>query len=611
MAEKLSIQIALEGGEEIERQLEDIGTAGQKAFNDITKAAEQAGGFRNIKPEVVTAKLKELGVVGPEAFNKIQAAVASAGRLERIVGGVAALENGFHKLEGAIGKTASRLASSLGPLAGVARMLGPVGIAAGLLGASMIKGAFDAVNSINEINAAAIKLGVTIESLQGLTRAMEQAGLSTEAITSGFKKVQDDIDQLKLDRVKKNFEELQAAAAQGFSGAGSKALRELKEAAEQFTPAGKAAREALLALEVPIPGTTAKDVRELGIELAKLKGMGIDLKVDDTNVEQIEKITDALARMPDTAQRTQIAIQRFGQALGTELIRGLQAGGFELDKFKAKAAAMGQPLAQQAIEATKFDQSLNRLLATWRAFNSLTLSPAMRGIFDFLDNEIKLFQGHLIDLGRDLTQIGTIASLIWNEPAVALDHFINAIRDLVTTPIGNAWQWIVDTFNQAMNWVLEKARAVAAALKSLLTGSAEGAGSPISDMGGFAHGGHVGGRGTGMSDSNLAWVSRGEHIMPARAVAQPGVLAFLEALRRSGGNLRRVLDGMGRFAMGGPVAMPVLAGGGNGMSNVTIQFPGLPAIGGLRASADVVEELRKAAAMAQVRSGGRKPSRYS
>jgi hypothetical protein len=122
----------------------------------------------------------------------------------------------------------------------------------------------------------------------------------------------------------------------------------------------------------------------------------------------------------------------------------------------------------------------------------------------------------------------------------------------------------------------------------------------------------VGGRGTGTSDSNLAWVSRGEHIMPARAVRQPGMLAFLEALRRSGGNLSRVLDGMGRFALGGLVSLPAFAEGGlNGMSNVTIQFPGLQPIGGLRAPADVVEELRKAAAMAQVRSGGRKPSRYS
>jgi hypothetical protein len=133
------------------------------------------------------------------------------------------------------------------------------------------------------------------------------------------------------------------------------------------------------------------------------------------------------------------------------------------------------------------------------------------------------------------------------------------------------------------------------------------------ELSGKARGGLLGGRGTGTSDSNLAWVSRGEHIMPARAVAQPGVLAFLEALRRSGGNLRSVLDGMGRFALGGLVPRMAFAAGGavGSMSHVTIAFPGLPPIGGLRASSAVVDELHRAAALAQVRSGGRKPSRYS
>jgi hypothetical protein len=124
----------------------------------------------------------------------------------------------------------------------------------------------------------------------------------------------------------------------------------------------------------------------------------------------------------------------------------------------------------------------------------------------------------------------------------------------------------------------------------------------------------VGGRGTGTSDSNLAWVSRGEHIMPAGAVRQPGVLAFLEALRRSGGNLSRVLDGMGRFAMGGPVGLPALAAGGlAGGGNLGTLHLALPSGGSVsvRASVSVVEQLQRAAALAQVRSGGRKPSRYS
>ena len=152
--------------------------------------------------------------------------------------------------------------------------------------------------------------------------------------------------------------------------------------------------------------------------------------------------------------------------------------------------------------------------------------------------------------------------------------------------------------------VLTLDRSLAAQLEKLIG---------LGGLRGRAAGGLLGGRGTGTSDSNLAWVSRGEHIMPARAVSQPGVLAFLEALRRSGGNLRNVLDGMGHFAFGGMVHGPVLrtpAFAGGGMNNVTIQFPGLPEITGLRASSGVVDELRKAAALAQVRSGGRKPSRY-
>jgi hypothetical protein len=169
----------------------------------------------------------------------------------------------------------------------------------------------------------------------------------------------------------------------------------------------------------------------------------------------------------------------------------------------------------------------------------------------------------------------------------------------------------LQTIGAGMDTVITKLEK-AVGLMNQLGASGAGGSSPAQ---GFAAGGYVGGRGTGTSDSNLAWVSRGEHIMPARAVNQPGVLALLEALRRSGGNLSGVMDRIGGFALGGlvgPMAVPAFAGGGvNSMSHVTIAFPGLPAIGGLRAPGSVVDELRKAAGLSQVRSGGRKPSRYS
>lgn len=200
----------------------------------------------------------------------------------------------------------------------------------------------------------------------------------------------------------------------------------------------------------------------------------------------------------------------------------------------------------------------------------------------------------------------------------AINDAGQAIRDFVLTPIEGAFQWIADSFNAAIDWVVQKAKAVWDFIQQLFGGSGtvtEGGGD--GGGGGFARGGMVGGRGSGTSDSNLAWVSRGEYIMPARAVAQPGVLSFLAALRRSGGNLASVLDGIGRFSLGGlvmpPMAIPAFAGGGSAgaMNHVTIQFPGLPAVTGLRASSEVVDELRKQAALAQIRSGGRKPSRYS
>jgi hypothetical protein len=207
-------------------------------------------------------------------------------------------------------------------------------------------------------------------------------------------------------------------------------------------------------------------------------------------------------------------------------------------------------------------------------------------------------------LGKSLKDIGTIALA----SAVAdIKNLGAAIQTLVTTPVGNAWQWLTTSFDAA----LASMKASWAQFEQDLARS--GTLSPPLPSGAHAAGGLLGGSGSGTSDSNLAWVSRGEYITPARAVSQPGVLAFLEALRRSGGNLRGVLDNMGRFALGGMVmptlSIPAFAGGG--MNHVSIHFPGLSPIEGLRAPSSVVDELRNAAAMAQVRSGGRKPSRYS
>jgi len=128
---------------------------------------------------------------------------------------------------------------------------------------------------------------------------------------------------------------------------------------------------------------------------------------------------------------------------------------------------------------------------------------------------------------------------------------------------------------------------------------------PPPTEGAAAGGGLIGGRGTGTSDSNLIWASRGEFVMRYDAVRKWGV-SFMEAINSGLDPFRFNLGGqIPRFATGGLVGLQATT------SNVTIQFPGLPPITGLRATTDTIAELQRAAAMAQVLSGGRKPSRYS
>src|SRR5580765_8011132 len=95
MAEKLSITIALEGAQEIKRQLADVGQAGKDAFNEINKAAGEVGGFNKLDPSVVTDKMVKFGVSGKDAIDKVNNAVKQAGRMETLVGALTSVEKGL------------------------------------------------------------------------------------------------------------------------------------------------------------------------------------------------------------------------------------------------------------------------------------------------------------------------------------------------------------------------------------------------------------------------------------------------------------------------------------------------------------------------------------
>jgi hypothetical protein len=644
MAEKISVTLELLGGELVKQSLAEIGETGTKAFKDIDEAAKAVGGYQNLDPVALTDKFKALGIDGPEAINNVTAAVTKAGQLEVLAGGIKKVENAFDTLGTAVERVGTRMTRALGPLGIVARSFGPAGIAIGALGGAFLKFGHDAANSINQVDAAAAKLGVSFQQFDKLRAGFEQAGISSEAMTDGLQKLKTQgfdlataipqiIAQLQampdgVNRTNTAIEllgdklgvELVAAlrtgslslekfnAAQGtLTETQRNTANQYQQSLNQLSAAWTRFKEDV-ATPVAIPlfdslqaglagvqqgiATTKREWDTLkNVLTAITPKVGIDISLTGSLQSQLDAAKAKLDQIgqagQQAAQQGTIAFTSWGEAIRMVSGQG-QPAAQALQQAGQAGTQAGQQVAQGMNTATQGVEQLQRSAAgiLWDSFAESAGRFGQAAVTSF-NQIVSAVQSAATAVGSFASSLGGVA---W---------------DAISSAGVAAWDALIAKVQEYINLVLKALGLAAGGAPAASGGGGEGA----------ARGGLMGGRGTGTSDSNLAWVSRGEHIMPARAVRQPGVLAFLEALRRSGGNLSRVLDGMGRFALGGlvPRPMPAFAAGGlnGGMSNVTIQFPGLPEIGGLRASSSAVDELRKAAALAQVRSGGRKPSRYS
>jgi len=366
----------------------------------------------------------------------------------------------------------------------------------------------------------------------------------------------------------------------------------------------------------------------------KLRAAGKPLVLTGDAFRQLEKAA------PSLGAALQAALGGAGQS-AENFAKRLDQAPIALDRLLAATPRIASNLGTTNTTFKTLQQSTEELTAAWNNFRRVAAEETgfdiVTASIDLLTNGIQFLTEKTPALVAGWNQVKSAVAEFAQEQDAAItgrqqkwDQFFASIANgwnSVVTAAQNAitqmdagiaerqakWDQFFASLKSGWDDVLQKVRDVINAISQVPSPETQ-----ASFGGGMARGGLIGGSGTGTSDSNLAWVSRGEHIMPAGAVRQPGVLAFLEALRLSGGSLSRVLDQMGHFALGGLIApkiAPVFATGGlvagSVMHPVTIQFPGLPPIGGLRAPVDTVDELRRAAAMAQVRSGGRKPSRYS
>jgi hypothetical protein len=664
MAEKISVQIALEGGQEIQRQLADIGEAGQRAFADIAKSAEQVGGFRNLKADEVTQKLRALGIEGSEAFDKIGKAVQSAARLESIVQGVQSLENAFVAL---------------------GRAAGPVGLAI----AAGLKAATDATirfaEEINKASDEAVKLGVSLEQLKARRAEFAKFGLDAKATGEALKHASDAAQKGKLDAVAKNLAELQEAMGRGFGVQGTKQLMALQEAAKGIGPAADAARKALVELGAPIPTEAPKTLAELGGDLEAFRAQ--------------------LQQLPNTSERTQLAISQLGETAGTQLIQGLRRAEGAMKEGEAKAYDLQQALERAATAVAGFGsvQLAPAMTATFDAISDavarLTVALAQNPWGVFLQaanaalNPIAALLTPITSALADLAaQIGSFAwdniaagaQAAWEAITQAVQGAGAAISDFLSSLAGFTWDAIASAGVAAWNAITQAIQGAIDAVAKFIGLAPSTPAAPATGGGGapgLARGGRIHGRGSGTSDSILARLSAGEYVVPARVVAQPGVLALLELLRRRGGlpgyaaggqvsrelgtqastiaqaaldmeqsmvgvidqisnatrtlgdrlatsvaSLTNMADHLAEIGLrhGGLVGLPTIgslvprpafARGGavdaahRNLGTLTLHMPDGTTVTGLT-DQRIAEALGRAAVKSQVRSGGRKPTRY-
>jgi hypothetical protein len=329
----ISQRIALEGAEDIKRQLAEIGQTGGKAFAQVKDAVESA----------------------QSNLAKVSAAVTEVQKqVSRVAGAGRSFSNAVGDLGGALGRFGGALTTS-------ATRIGAVAAAAAAAGAGLIGLAKSAASVADEIGKQAQALGVTVQSYQRLQFAAAQAGVAQEQFAGGMArfsravieaaKEQDKTARSTAENLKRIGIALSPAAL---------AERALADAA-----AAAAKRQAELNVDVIRGGVSSKQQAESVEEAANaLVRLGIGVKDASGKIRPLEEILGDLAerftKLPDGPQKTAAAMELFGRAAGPRMIPLLNQGRAGMQEVMNQVQSMGLFVTR---EQAKIAEGMNDALS--------------------------------------------------------------------------------------------------------------------------------------------------------------------------------------------------------------------------------------------------------
>ncbi len=113
------------------------------------------------------------------------------------------------------------------------------------------------------------------------------------------------------------------------------------------------------------------------------RALGVSLEGDAIDV--LKRVADALARVPDGAQRAEAAMRLFGRA-GTELLPMLEGGAAEIEAMMSRAAELGVVISSEtAAAAERFRDVMDDLGARIRGAMVETLGDALVRLGAYID----------------------------------------------------------------------------------------------------------------------------------------------------------------------------------------------------------------------------------
>ncbi len=308
----------------------------------------------------------------------------------------------------------------------------------------------------------------------------------------------------------------------------------------------------------------AKEVQKVQHEIEQESSGG----AGGSRVRRVAKQVDELAKLQARyLDLIKTPADLFQEKLG-EIDQLFSAGRLNADQYAAAIEILRNQYDESAISAAKLKKEGDDLARSLRTSSEITeekmaryaelleagaiSSETYKRAIDSLNDST----GEIVKKSRD------VAEKVTNEWREVGEEFKSIFAD----GLGNViFETITGGFSSAKDAVMALIAEVAklsvklALLKGVDPGGGSGLGGLFDALPGFSHGGRVHGPGTGTSDSILAWVSKGEYIIPAHAARSEGY-GNLDARYKGSSGGRP-----GHYATGGEVS----TGAGISIINVT------------------------------------------